>query len=105
MTGRALITGGAGFLATHLARSLVGTGWRVDLLDDLSRGIEDRTLKDLAEDPSVRFFRATHFRHDGHWSPRGHDIAGRAVAKWLGAVFGPVDRQGAVKMSVGGGGG
>jgi hypothetical protein len=34
-------------------------------------------------------FRAVHFRHDGHWSPLGHDIAGRAVAKWLGAVFGP----------------
>ncbi len=50
-------------------------------------------------------FRATHFRHDGHWSPRGHDIAGRAVAKWLGAIFRPVDRQGTVKMGAGAGGG
>ena len=50
-------------------------------------------------------FRAAHFRHDGHWSPRGHDIAGRAVAKWLGTVFGPVGRQGAATMGAGDGGG
>lgn len=28
-------------------------------------------------------FSATHFAHDGHWSPLGHVIAGRAAAKWL----------------------
>lgn len=60
-------------------------------------------------DPIGKFleagFRAAHFRHDGHWSPRGHDIAGRAVAKWLGTVFGPVGRQGAATVSAGDGGG
>ena len=28
-------------------------------------------------------FQHTHFAHDGHWSPRGHEIAGRATADWL----------------------
>lgn len=28
-------------------------------------------------------FRDTHLLHDGHWSPRGHDIAGSAAAEWL----------------------
>jgi lysophospholipase L1-like esterase len=28
-------------------------------------------------------FKPTHFAHDGHWSPLGHKIAGRAVASWL----------------------
>ena len=28
-------------------------------------------------------FEATHFAHDGHWSPKGHAIAGRAAAEWL----------------------
>lgn len=28
-------------------------------------------------------FSATHFAHDGHWSARGHEIAGLAVADWL----------------------
>jgi len=28
-------------------------------------------------------FSPIYFRHDGHWAPLGHDIAGRAIAKWL----------------------
>ena len=28
-------------------------------------------------------FKATHFVHDGHWSPLGHQIAAEAVAQWL----------------------
>jgi hypothetical protein len=57
----------------------------------LSAGLAARGIAVI--DPIAGFlkagFRATHFRHDGHWSPLGHDVAGRAVAKWLGAVFGP----------------
>ncbi|NQU61372.1 MAG: hypothetical protein HQ512_09595 [Rhodospirillales bacterium] len=38
-------------------------------------------------DPFDKFqkagFAPTHFAHDGHWSPLGHQIAGRMAAEWL----------------------
>ena len=33
-----LITGGAGFVGSHIARSLLDEGWAVDIVDDLSTG-------------------------------------------------------------------
>ena len=38
MPGKALITGGAGFIGSHLAELLLGEGWEVYALDDLSTG-------------------------------------------------------------------
>ena len=35
---RALITGGAGFIGSHLAESLIGQGHSVSVLDNLSTG-------------------------------------------------------------------
>jgi hypothetical protein len=32
-------------------------------------------------------FESTHFKHDGHWEPLGHDIAGKALAKWFNSNF------------------
>jgi UDP-glucose 4-epimerase len=38
VAGKALITGGAGFIGSHLAELLLGDGWEVFALDDLSTG-------------------------------------------------------------------
>jgi UDP-glucose 4-epimerase len=61
---RALITGGAGFIGLHLARRLVGEGWRIDLVDDFSRGASDAELAVLAERPEVGVFTRDLTRQD-----------------------------------------
>lgn len=38
---RALVTGGCGFIGSNLVRSLVGLGWKVDVVDDMSSGTID----------------------------------------------------------------
>jgi nucleoside-diphosphate-sugar epimerase len=47
---KALITGGAGFVGSHLAELLVGDGWEVYALDDLSTG-SDANVFQLAGNP------------------------------------------------------
>lgn len=40
MSGRVLVTGGAGFIGSHVAEAYLRDGWEVVVLDDLSRGQE-----------------------------------------------------------------
>lgn len=47
----ALVTGGAGFIGSNLARLLLDQGWSVNVLDNLSSGYRDN----LAALPGVRF--------------------------------------------------
>ncbi|HKG43569.1 MAG TPA: GDP-mannose 4,6-dehydratase [Gaiellaceae bacterium] len=49
--GKALITGGAGFIGSHLAERLLGSGWEVYALDDLSTSELDN-VEHLREDPN-----------------------------------------------------
>src|SRR5947207_4008809 len=48
MAGQALITGGAGFIGSHLAQHLLERGWEVFVLDDLTTGAH-RNVEQLRE--------------------------------------------------------
>lgn len=48
--GCALITGGAGFIGSHLSEALLAQGWRVTIIDDLSTG-RFENIAHLAADP------------------------------------------------------
>ena len=52
MSGRVLVTGGAGFIGSHIAEAYLREGWEVAVLDDLSRGHEANVPK------AARFVRA-----------------------------------------------
>jgi UDP-glucose 4-epimerase len=55
---RYLITGGAGFIGSHLADALIGRGDEVVALDDLSTGSQ-RNVTRLATEPRFRLVRGT----------------------------------------------
>ncbi|HYH49063.1 MAG TPA: UDP-glucuronic acid decarboxylase family protein [Acidimicrobiia bacterium] len=48
---RAVVTGGAGFIGAHLSRALVGRGWEVVAVDDLSTG-RAGNVADLTAEPA-----------------------------------------------------
>ena len=49
----ALVTGGSGFIGSHLAEALLAAGWKVDVLDDLSTGAA-ANLDTVRQDPRLR---------------------------------------------------
>jgi UDP-glucose 4-epimerase len=57
---RVLITGGAGFIGSHLAESLLGEHHQVAVLDDLSTGSLDN-ITDLLDAPAFTFHHGTIF--------------------------------------------
>lgn len=50
-----LITGGAGFIGSHLARALLAEGRRVSVIDNLSTGLH-ANVADLEADPNFRLY-------------------------------------------------
>ena len=52
---RALITGGAGFIGYHLALQLINKSYKVDLIDNFSRGVRDRDLEKLLNHQYINF--------------------------------------------------
>src|SRR6266480_246478 len=59
-SGIALVTGGAGFIGSHVARALVEQGARVRIIDNLSTGY----LENIAEIGDVDFINASINDHD-----------------------------------------
>jgi len=55
MSGKVLITGGAGFIGLHLARRLLADGFEIHLVDNFSRGVRDPELDELLEQEGVAF--------------------------------------------------
>jgi UDP-glucuronate decarboxylase len=51
---RALVTGGAGFIGSHLVSRLVDEGYDVDIVDDFSRGVRDQAIGALERSGHVR---------------------------------------------------
>jgi UDP-glucose 4-epimerase len=49
-----LITGGAGFIGFSMAHFLSDKGYRIDLVDNLSRGVRDKELDELCSRPNIR---------------------------------------------------
>src|SRR5258708_39851835 len=58
-----LITGGAGFIGSHLAEHLLQQGGRVTILDDLSTGRESN-VEHLATQPNFRIVRGSVLTRD-----------------------------------------
>jgi UDP-glucose 4-epimerase len=50
---KTLITGGAGFIGSHLAKRLLDEGHEIHLVDNFSRGRRDQDLETLLSDPRV----------------------------------------------------
>ena len=46
MSGSVLVTGGAGFIGSHIAEAYLAAGWSVTCLDDLSRGKREQVPAD-----------------------------------------------------------
>jgi UDP-glucose 4-epimerase len=75
MTKHVLVTGGAGFIASHLADAYLARGWRVSVVDDLSTGkwenldpgveFHQADLRDLASMDLVRQLRPDVVSHHG----------------------------------------
>ena len=68
---RTLLLGGAGFIGLHLARRLIRNGHTVTIVDDFSRGRDDRELAAVQEHPAVAV-RSGDLTTAGTWAELEH---------------------------------
>lgn len=61
-----LITGGAGFVGTHLSKSLLDDGHRVTIVDNFQRGVRDSMFTAIAEHPATTIVNADLLAPDLH---------------------------------------
>ena len=54
----ALVTGGAGFIGSHMADELIENGWEVTVLDNLETGKREN-LEHLRDDPRLTLWKGT----------------------------------------------
>ena len=54
---KVLITGGAGFIGFYLAKHLVSKNHQIDLIDNLSRGVEDKDFENLIKNDNINFLK------------------------------------------------
>lgn len=80
-TRTALVTGGAGFIGSHLARRLLNTGWKVCVVDNLSTGHIDNVPAG-AEFLELDLSFGSSFAH----LPRGIDVVFHLAAQSSGEV-------------------
>ncbi len=73
VTGRALVTGGAGFIGAHLVERLLEEGWEIALVDNMSRGVRDEVVDRMAQHPSFRLHEAD-LRDPGALDSLGDDF-------------------------------
>ncbi len=57
MNKNILITGGAGFIGYHLSKELVKKGYKIYLIDNLSRGQFDFEFKNFVKNNKIKFFK------------------------------------------------
>ena len=55
---KVLISGGAGFIGYHLTARLLSKGYKIHLLDNYFRGVNDRLLQELLNDKHVQLINA-----------------------------------------------
>ena len=55
MSKKILITGGVGFIGLHLAKRLLNDGHRVQLIDNMSRAVNDIEFKEILNNKNVSF--------------------------------------------------
>src|SRR5260370_21233772 len=65
---RAVVTGGAGFLGSHLCERLLAEGWDVLALDNLVTGV-DSNVEHLMKHPKFRMARADVSNYIDHACP------------------------------------
>ena len=87
MSGRVLVTGGAGFIGSHIAEAYLQDGWEVVVLDDLSRGHE----RNVPQGRAVRPGR--------HPLARGAEAAGHRASSTRSTITRPRSTSGSRSTS------